>query len=212
MLPFTHAQFIEVFAAYNVAVWPGQIVAYVVGLAICAVVWRPARGSASLVAGGLAAMWAWTGVVYHGLFFARINPAALAFAALFLAEGLLLALAASRRRLQFTPRGGSPARTALGWTLVAYALVVYPLVGWLVGMSYPAMPAFGITPCPVTLFTLGILLLARAPPWWLAVIPVAWSVVGGSAAALLHVPQDWVLLASALCLLPLWPGKAAAHP
>ena len=212
MLPFTHAQFIAVFAAYNVAAWPGQIVAYVVGLAICAAVWRPARGSASLVAGGLAAMWAWTGVVYHGLFFARINPAALAFAALFLVQGLLLALAASRGRLQFTPRGGPPARIALGWALVAYALVVYPLVGWLVGMSYPAMPTFGITPCPLTLFTLGILLLARTPPWWLAVIPVAWAMVGGSAAALLRVPQDWILLASALCLLPLWPRKAAAQP
>jgi hypothetical protein len=56
---------------------------------------------------------------------------------------------------------------------------------------------FGIAPCPVTLFTFGLLLLARGPvAWWLLVIPVAWSLVGGSAAFLLHVPQDWVLLFS----------------
>jgi hypothetical protein len=60
---------------------------------------------------------------------------------------------------------------------------------------------FGITPCPVTIFTLGLLLLARPMYWWLLVIPVLWSLVGGSAAFLLRVPQDWVLLVSGVAVL-----------
>jgi hypothetical protein len=44
---------------------------------------------------------------------------------------------------------------------------------------------FGVTPCPVTIFTFGLLL------------------VGGSAAVLLQVPQDWLLLVSGCVALPL---------
>jgi Family of unknown function (DUF6064) len=63
---------------------------------------------------------------------------------------------------------------------------------------------FGVTPCPVTIFTFGML-LATVPPIspWLLVIPFVWSLIGGSAAILLHVPQDWFLLASGLIAVPM---------
>ena len=63
---------------------------------------------------------------------------------------------------------------------------------------------FGVTPCPVTIFTFGMLLLTVRPvPRWLFVIPFIWSLIGGSAAILLQVPQDWLLLASGFIALPL---------
>ena len=204
MLPFTHLQFLEVFAAYNLAVWPAQVVAYGLGLAICAALARP-RGAAAAaaVAWGLALMWAWTGVAYHLLHFSRINPAAVAFAAAFVVEGVLLAIAGWRHRLRFAPVGH--ARSWLGWSLIAYSMALYPLLGWFAGGTYPALPMFGITPCPVTIFTLGVLVLASPrAPWWLWAIPVLWSLIGGTAAWLLHVPQDWVLLFSGLAVAPVW--------
>lgn len=86
--------------------------------------------------------------------------------------------------------------------LLAYAAVPYPLLGQWSGHVYPAQPTFGITPCPVTLFTFGALLLTSAPvPRWLLIIPLAWSLVGGSAAFMLGVPQDWPLLFSGLTIL-----------
>lgn len=64
------------------------------------------------------------------------------------------------------------------------------------------MPLFGIAPCPTTIFTIGILLLG---PWhvarWLLLIPVLWTIIGGSAALLLNVPQDYGLLAAFLAVL-----------
>jgi hypothetical protein len=61
---------------------------------------------------------------------------------------------------------------------------------------------FGITPCPVTLFTLGMLLLTVDPvPRWLLIVPVSWSLIGGSAALLLGIPQDWPLLLSGIVTL-----------
>ncbi|WP_298829770.1 DUF6064 family protein [uncultured Piscinibacter sp.] len=72
-----------------------------------------------------------------------------------------------------------------------------------------------MTPCPVTLFNLGALLLTSAPvPRRLLVNPLAWSLVGGSAAFMLSVPQDWHLLFSGptIVLLILRDRRrAAAH-
>lgn len=201
-LPFTHEQFIQVFAAYNTAVWPAQWVAYAIGLA--------AVGAASLRLGGarwivplaLAVLWLWTGMAYHWMHFSAINRAAFAFGALFVLQAGLFVLLAFRGGLAWgRARGGA---AALSWLLIAYALAGYPALGMALGQAYPAMPTFGITPCPVTIFTFGMLLQAsRRVPRWLLFIPVTWAVIGGSAAVLLRVPQDWVLLLSALAVLPI---------
>lgn len=207
MLPFTRAQFFEVFAAYNVAVWPAPLVASALGLLMVVGLLRPVPGRDRLVAAGLAAMWIWTGIAYHALHFAAINRAAFGFAALFVLQGLLFVEAGVLRgRLVFG--GARGARAGLGWSLVAYAGVLYPLLGLAAGHAYPALPMFGIAPCPVVLFTFGVLLLATAAvPRRLLVIPAAWAIVGGSAAFLLGVSQDWVLLAGALLVWPLWRSR-----
>jgi uncharacterized membrane protein YjjB (DUF3815 family) len=54
-------------------------------------------------------------------------------------------------------------------------------------------PLFGVAPCPTTIFTLGMLLLSNAS-WRLFAIPLVWSIIGGSAAVLLGVPQDYGLI------------------
>jgi len=202
MLPFTREQFIANFAAYNEAVWPLQVLAYLLGLAMITMLLRPSKRTSRLIGAGLAAMWALTGIAYHAVFFSTINRAAWVFGALFLLQGALLFHAAVfRGGLDFDMPVG---RTKwLGWVLIAYAAVAYPLVGMWAGHQYPEMPMFGITPCPVTIFTFGMLLMTTRPvSRLLLVIPFAWSLVGGSAAALLQIPQDWLLLASGFITVP----------
>jgi hypothetical protein len=212
MLPFTHEQFIAVFAAYNAAVWPAPVAAYGLAAVGLAAVWLRLRWSGALMAIVLALLWAWTGIAYHLMHFAVINPAARLFGGLFVVQALLLLAWSWRQAPQL--RFGGQAGRLVGSVLLFYALVAYPLLGLLFGYGYPGMPTFGITPCPLTLFTFGALLLASSrPPWWLIAIPLGWSLVGGSAAVLLHVPQDWVLLlggpvASVFCL----PRPAHRHP
>jgi hypothetical protein len=132
--------------------------------------------------------WAWPGVAYHAMFFTRINPAAWFFAALFVGEALaFLWFGMLKRRLVFdaawTPRHG------LAPVFLLYSLV-YPLLVWLSGHPFPSAPLFAV-PCPTTLFTAGVLLAAAAPvPRWLFVVPIAWSIVGGSAAVLLGMTPD----------------------
>lgn len=214
MLPFSHEQFVGVFAEYNRAIWPAQVLAYAVGLALCVLAQRRTPRSGPWIGCGLAVLWAWTGAVYHAVFFSRINALAMAFGAAFLLQASLLLLAGTTGRLRFDGGRPPPAwRTAVGWSLVAYAALVYPILGAASGMAYPAAPAFGVTPCPLTLFTWGLLLVARAAPWWLLPVPFAWSLIGGSAAILLRVPQDWLLLASPVCglLVPLARRTTPVH-
>jgi hypothetical protein len=202
MLPFTHQQFVLVFAVYNGVVWPLQWLAQALGIAMLALLFWPTPRRHLAVVLVLASMWIWTGVVYHLVFFSVINPLAPLFGGAFVVEGLLLAVATWRGRLGVGEARG--ARAALGWALLVYAVAAYPALGLVLGERALDLPAFGLTPCPVTLATLGVLVLAGGParPWLLA-IPLAWSVVGGSAAMLLRMPQDWPLLAAPLLLASL---------
>jgi hypothetical protein len=189
-IPFTTQEFLEVFARYNLAVWPMEVVLVLLALAIVALVWRT---SGRWVLPLLAALWAWMGFVYHWGFFTAINPAAWAFGALFLVEALLLLAVGLRRRPpSFVIRADHFG--VAGAVLVAYAVVVYPLLGRAIGHVYPAAPTFGL-PCPTTIFTLGIFLWTEGRlPGRLLVIPVLWSVVGFSAALSLSMPEDYGLL------------------
>jgi len=106
---------------------------------------------------------------------------------------LLIYFGLIRSQLRFAPPSDW-----VGWigvTLIVYSLIIYPLIGSWFGHRYPAVPTFGITPCPLTLFTFGVLCLAISrPSMRLLALPLLWSVIGGTAAFLLSVPQDWVLL------------------
>lgn len=195
MLPFTAEQFFDVFASYNETFWPAPIIAYALAAIALAAVFRGGRAGGFIVGAVLASFWLWTGIAYHWLFFTAINPLAWAFGALFVVQGVLLIwLGLGKSQLNFGCRR-DPAGV-VGLLLIVFAAAVYPLLGIAAGHVYPYMPMFGITPCPVTIFTLGMLLLAHPVRWLTLAIPVLWSLLGGSAAFLLDVPQDWFLLFS----------------
>ena len=203
MLPFTPEQFLEVFVNYNNAIWPIQIAAYVLGGIAIALLFRKTREADRVIAGILAVMWLWTGFAYHGLSFSVVNKAAYLFAALFVIQSCYLIFpGVYRYQIHFGLRPGAAAWA--GAALVVYAAIVYLLIGVATGHRYPEMPMFGVTPCPVTIFTFGLLLLTMRPVQrWLLVIPFVWSLIGGSAAILLQVPQDWFLLVSGCIAVPL---------
>jgi hypothetical protein len=143
-------------------------------------------------------MWAWTGIAYHIFFFGRINEAALIFGVMFVAQAAILVFFGIVRH---TPQFGRPPPldARAGILLAAYALFFYPLIGLLAEGRTAATPMFGVSPCPVTIFTFGILLLAQGRlPWLVAAVPLIWAMIGGSAAVLLGVVQDWALPAGAL--------------
>ena len=188
-IPFTVEQFLAVFARFNEAIWPAQLGAYLLGLLVFWLALRGGSQAARAVPWLLAGAWAFVGVAYHLLFFAEVNPVARGFGVVFLVQAGLLGWAGHGRRVAFgwsrTPRA------ATGLVLVGYAMLIYPLLGAALGHAYPASPVFGVTPCPTTIFTFGVLLLTQGPvPRWLLLVPSLWAAVGTSAALQLGMRED----------------------
>ena len=195
-LPFSLADFLGVFARYNQAVWPMQLVLYAAAALIVVLALRPGPRQWRAAGVLLAALWAWTGVVYHWAFFTRVNPAAYAFGALFVAQAAVTLLVAERGGLR--PAIRPDASGIAGAVLAGYALVIYPILIAAAGHTYPAAPTFG-APCPLTLFTFGIFAWADVRmPRWLLLIPATWAVIATVAAVSLAMTPDYALIPAAL--------------
>lgn len=198
--PFTVQQFFDVFISYNAAIWPAQIGAYVLGLVVVASLWLKRLHAPQFILSALALMWLWNGIGYHLLFFAAINPAAMVFAVIFVVQAMLLAgCALAPRSLTF--HIGYDFRSTAGLAFVIYAMLIYPAFGCWAGHGFTSGPMFGVAPCPTTIFTIGLLLLARGRlvPL-LAIIPLLWSLVGLAAALQLGMFEDLALPVASLVL------------
>jgi Family of unknown function (DUF6064) len=195
-IPFSTEQFFQVFEKYNQAVYPIQFGLILV--AVVAILLATSRkfSRSKIISGLLGVLWFWTGIVYHLIFFTAISPPAYLFGTLFIFQGLLfLYEGVARNRLSFRASRGFDG--ILGAVFIAYALVIYPLIGYGLGRIFPSLPTFG-TPCPTTIFTFGLLLWAdRKISLRLLIIPVLWSIVGTSAALSFGVTEDFGLLVAA---------------
>jgi hypothetical protein len=214
LMPFSRAQFLGVFERYNSDFWPLEIAALMLGVAILWLLVRNHPRFTPIAAWGLALMWAWTGISYFWFAFSSISKAGQMFAPFFIFEAILLCfVAVNGQKLTQTTKQDWP--TTLGAGLTAYALFAYPLIGPLLGERFARMPMFGVTPCALTLYTLGVFLMAdRVFPRALWIIPLLWTIVGGGASLLFDMPQDLVLLgAGMLAVAAVWkrmPEKASA--
>ena len=197
-LPFTPDEFFDVLAAYNERLWPFVLMLWLVTASAVVMLTRARPVRPWFIPGLLAFHWAWSGLAYHSAFFSRINPAAWLFAGLFVLEaGLLVWYGVVHQRFQLSR--GPFFQQVLSWGLIAYALL-YPAIARAEGHAFPRLPIFGV-PCPTTILTIGFLLAAdRSLPRLVAVVPLIWAFIGGSAAFLFGVRADLLLLASGVAL------------
>jgi hypothetical protein len=198
MLPFTAEVLSSVVETYNRAVWPVQVVAYALALALVWLAMRPRyggdrRAGHKLAGAALAAAWGWTGTVFHLKYFAAVNFLAPVYGALFIVQAFLLAWTAAIRgriasRAQSDPFGWA------GLGLVVYAIIGYPLIAEVAGEGLQSAPVVGLAPGPTAVFTLGVLLLVEGrTPLHLTVVPVLWSLIAGVTAWELGVAEEMAL-------------------
>lgn len=215
-LPFNQEQFMAMFATYNNAIFPAQIIAYALAVVALWFCFRPAPIGDRIIAAILALFWLWNGIVFQWMHFSQINPTARMFGVAVALQGILFAWAGVvRTDLRFGLTGSSAFRW-IGGLMITYAMVLYPLIGLWSGHRYPAMPIFGVAPCPTTIFTFGLLLwtVDRVPKYVL-IIPLLWSLLGVAAAFSLGIPEDFALPLSGLVAtgMLLWRdrGHSASH-
>jgi hypothetical protein len=179
--PFTAETYLSLFETYNGAIWPAQVIAYGLGLLALFLALRPMTAGSRIAFAVLSVFWLWNGIAYHLMHFLQINFAALGFAVLFALQGVLFAAVAIGGRRSFRFR-----RDVVGWSgllFCLFAVVAYPLFGWLAGHGGPRAAAFGVAPAATTIFTFGMLLMLEGrAPLYLAVIPLLWSLAAGTAA------------------------------
>jgi hypothetical protein len=189
-------ELLDLFTRYNEDLWPLHTIAYAVGVAAVALLFARRRDRADrAIAGLLAALWLWLGVVFQGLYATDVEVVlGTAYAVMFVLQAyLLLRHGVLRGELVF--RRGSGISGVVGWSALAYAVVVYPLIGAGLGHGWPESPLLGMAPCPTTILTFGLLLLAAPPvPRRLLVVPFAWALLAPPAAMARGVYEDAGLL------------------
>jgi hypothetical protein len=197
-IPFAIEQFLQVFENYNLAIWPMQIFAYLLGIAALFLVYGKKDVYGRIISAVLSFYWLWMGIVYHLIYFSSINKPAYAFGTLFIVQGLLLLIyGVFKSNLSFSFKLDSYSIT--GSIFALYAMVIYPIIGYLSGHSYPRSPGFGVAPCPTAIFTFGLLLYAdKKVPIYVLVIPFIWSIIGFSAALSLRIREDFGLLVAGI--------------
>ncbi len=196
-MPFTAEQFLNIFKAYNTAVFPFQFLILAGALACLLLIIERKSYSNLAISLYLSFLWGWIGVVYHLIFFTRINNAAYIFGALNIVQSLIFFYYGFiKNKLQF--RKKRDLRGITGIIIIIYALLIYPALGYLGGHGYPYQPTFGL-PCPTTIFTFGILLFTGLKlKWYIYSIPLLWSVIGVNAAFNFGIYEDIGLLVSGI--------------
>jgi len=195
-LLFSPRTYHRLFELYNRAIFPAQALA--LGLGLWILFWpRRAGGPRRAVPAILAACWIFVAVAFLALRYARINFAAVYFAWAFGLEAALLgAIGVARRGLAFDWPTGAVART--GMTMFAFALLIEPLAGPLLGRGWRQVEIFGVAPDPTAVATLGVLLAASGPGRGvLMIIPVLWCLTTGAFLAAMDAPDAWVAPAAA---------------
>ena len=190
-LLFSPRTYHRLFEIYNRAVFPAQVLALGLGLWILLSRWRGAEGPRRAMA-ILAACWLFVAVAFLALRYASINFAAVHFAWAFGLEAALLAIVGvARRGLAFDRPTGAVART--GMAMFAFALLVEPLAGPLLGRGWRQVEVFGVAPDPTAVATLGLLLAVRGPGRGiLMAVPVLWCLTTGAFLAAMGAPDAWV--------------------
>jgi hypothetical protein len=196
-MPFTINDFLNVFKEYNSAVFPFQIVLFASAIYIIYLAFSIKKYTNKIISVILSFYWLWIGIVYHILFFAKINPAAYVFGIIFILQGILFfKIGFIDKKLEFEVSKNW--KTYIGVLFILYALIIYPVLGYIGGHIYPESPTFGL-PCPTVIFTFGILLWVKKRfPLYLLVIPFIWSIIGLSAAINLGIREDFGLIVAGL--------------
>ena len=199
-LLFSSRTYYRLIERHNLAVWPAQVVALVLGLAIAVLLTRATPSRSRAVAAILAVLWAWVGWSFVAARYATINWAATYFAWAFAAEAALLAwLALIAANLRFGWRR-DPAGL-LGGALFAVSLILYPVLAPAVGRGWTHSEVFGVAPDPTVLGTLGLLMLAGDAPRTRRVllgVPLIWCLLGGATLWAMGSAEAWILLPTAL--------------
>ncbi|MEA2983908.1 MAG: hypothetical protein QOD94_162 [Alphaproteobacteria bacterium] len=210
-LLFSPRTYYRLFELYNLAIWPAQIGALILGVAIVALLLRGDSRQGRAVAAILAGCWLWVAWAYLLVRYDTINWAARYFASGFVIEVLLLIWTGLiRNRLVFRPCADVVSKIGLG--IFLFALCIQPLIGPLIGRPWSQVELFGIAPDPTAVGTLGVLLTANRSVWTLLLVPLLWCAISGATLLTMQSMEAFIMLGLAALVIILAVCQATSRP
>ena len=92
LIPYDAEIYASLLTRYNEATAAAQLIALIAGMLIVACARRGGVLNGRLAFAAVAGFWLWTGIVFHYQYFSTLNWAAWVFAALFVAQGVAVAI------------------------------------------------------------------------------------------------------------------------
>jgi len=169
--------FFQFMEKYNNEIWPIQVVFYALSTLFIIASARTFKHSNSTNILILSSLWVWNGAVTLLGFFTKFHFQYYLWGVLWVAQGVLIFyIGIIKKKINFKIRKDLYSITGL--VFIAYALIVYPLIGAWLGHPFPKGPVFGAAPCPTVIFTFSVLLFSenRVKPY-LLYFPLLWAVM-----------------------------------
>jgi hypothetical protein len=161
-------EFFMIIAVYNSVYLVAIILTIVLGIIAVIFAMKKTAYSDQIVSLILAFLWLWVGIVFGFISFGAWTPIMFGvpipgfgyfFGLTFTIQGLFfLYFGVYRKSLSF--RFQQNLLGYLGLILIIYAIAIYGLIGFVTGYPFPFYPLFGTSPCPVSIFTIGLFLWA----------------------------------------------------
>ncbi len=167
------------FETYNQAVWPMHIVTYIIGILSLILAIKKTKHSDRIIPALLCFLWMWSGIAFSIIFFSRVNSIWNRLGFILIMQSLLFLMYGFGFKPPLSFKMRKDRYSIMGIVMIFYALLLYPLIGYLTGHGYPGYPIFGTAPFPVCIFTFGMLLCTdKRVTTPLLIIPLFWSVSG----------------------------------
>ena len=170
----------QAFSKYNQAIWPIQIAAYALAAFVILLAVKRVKYSDNIILFILSFYWLWAGIVCLFGFLAPDFPIFYMLGVMAVFQGILFlyfGFKSENKLLSFSFKADIYGMT--GAIYIIYALIIYPIIGYLTGHPLHNYPVFGVAPCPVCIFTLGLLIIARRRfPLILLIVPLIESLLG----------------------------------
>lgn len=171
---FSRDIYAEILTDYNLALWPWQIVIFVIAVMLMPLSHRFPRIAAAVLAG----FWVMIGLLFHAKYFLEINWAAKYFSWLFFLEAVLIfAVGILHSDFHFFGAEGVPKWVGRCFYIAA---VILPF-NLLVTPQIQTVTLFGWGAEATALGTWGLALASKGqtPRWILTIIPILWLFVAG---------------------------------
>ena len=226
-LLFSPRTYYRLFELTNADVWPLQVVTLAAGLAILVLIVRDAAWSGRVITALLAALWLFVAWAYMLERYDAINFAARYYAIGFVLQAMLLVwtgVICDRARFLSAPLipakagihsvtrrphvgswvpafAGTSGGRWIGTALIAYALVLHPLIAPLSGRPWTQAEIFGLAPDPIVIATLGVLIATARPNWHLLILPLLWCAISALILWAMEQPEAPVIASAAAIAL-----------